>query len=527
MRTWLPAALGALVLCSCASSESCPSGFFECSGRCVDLMGDVHNCEACGTTCAEGQVCSGGICMLSCPDGYTECGGVCRDLGSDIYNCGMCGMSCSSGFVCAEGACVPDCPDGYSDCEGTCRNLDSDPSNCGSCGNVCADGEVCSSGTCSFSCPAPYADCSGACADLSTDHLHCGACDSPCAGGEICVGGACTVSCYLGLTLCSGVCVDLMRDPDNCGACGSGCASGEFCYDGSCTASCPGGFTDCSGVCRDLSSDRLNCGACDSPCVDGEVCESSTCTLLCVSPLVVCSGVCTDTSYDPRNCGSCGAACSSTEACVSGTCEGLVSRNVLVYYDSFTTTNEPASLATTRMGWTLTATNTGTAFASAYDAGGWAVVVIDVPGSSLPTEVHTRVLDRISTGGRLIFSWWDLDTDATLATALGVSTVSYNTPHNIYPTSGASVNFFTTGESVPVPLTGTDEAGDNGDYLTLTGGGEIVFSADSATGTALGAITNSGATIVLGFLPWDYKATDNDSDGVGDMTELFMNMLRY
>ncbi len=518
--------LAALIL-GCAAGETCPSDMWDCGGLCYDLQNDSSNCGACGIACDEGLICVSGLCVLTCPEGMTECSGVCRDLQTDSNNCGTCAVACPTGFICADGACTPDCPEGYTECTDVCRDLMHDPSNCGACGTVCAAGESCLSGTCTFACPAPYTDCSGTCADLSTDHLNCGACGAACAAGEICTAGSCTTSCLEGLTLCSGACADLMRDPANCGACGSPCSSGEVCYDGTCTASCPGGFTDCSGSCRDLDSDRLNCGACDAPCDVGEICVSGACAVRCVSPLVDCSGVCSDTRYDPANCGACGTRCGSAEACVAGSCVGTASRNVLVYYQSFSTPPEPAGSAATLLGWTVTTTSSGPTFASSYDAGGWNVIVVDAPGTGLPADVRTRVLSAISAGLRVIFSWYDPDTDAALATALGVSTSTISSPLPLYPTSGASVNFFTSGQVFPAPLTSSDDAGDNGDLLTLTSGGEIVISASSATGSGIAAITNSGTTIVLGFLPWDFKSTDNDADGTPDMTEMFMNLLQY
>jgi len=516
-----------VALAACAAGESCPGGLFDCAGTCVDLGFDNLNCGSCGSTCDSGEVCAEGTCTLECPEGDSICSGTCRDLSRDDLNCGACGNACPAGERCLDGACTLDCPDGYSECSGICRDLENDPSSCGSCGNACSAGMVCSSGSCTFTCPDPYVDCSGSCADLEVDHGNCGACGTACGPGEICTGGDCVTSCYEGLSMCSGSCADLMRDPSNCGSCGRACDPGEVCYDGACTASCPGGFTDCSGSCRDLDSDRLNCGACGNACASGEVCEGGSCAVMCVAPLVDCSGVCSDTGSDPDNCGSCGHACASVEACVDGTCESLSARTVLVYYDSFTTGQEPAERAATRLGWPVTATNSSTTFASSYDTSTWGVVVIDVPGSAIPTDVRTRVLDRLSTGGQLIFSWWDLDTDSSLASSLGVSTTTYSTPNPVYPTSGASVNFFTSGETFPVPLTSSDDAGDNGDYLALTSGGEIVCSAGSSTGSNLLAITHSGSVLVLGFLPWDYKGTDNDSDTVPDMTEMFVNMLRY
>ena len=562
----------------CAASETCPPDTWDCGGTCQDLQNDSGNCGACGVECEDGQICRAGACELSCPEGMTECSGVCRDLATDDGNCGICDMGCSSGFICVDGTCTPDCPEGYTDCSGVCRDLEHDPSNCGECGTACAAGETCLAGTCTFACPAPYTDCSGTCADLSSDHLNCGACGAACAEGEVCAAGTCETSCLAGLSLCSGECVDLMRDPLNCGSCGSACGTEEVCDDGTCSLVCSSGLTDCSGSCRDLDSDRFNCGTCGNVCGVAEVCDAGACTFMCLSPLTDCSGVCTSLDDDPENCGTCGNVCNETHAtaycssgacglichtnyadcdvdvstgceasllsdpsncgacgtvcgtgemCLSGRCEVVTSRNVLVYYDSFTSPPEPAGAAATALGWTVTATNNATTFATSYDAGGWHIIVIDVPGSSIPTDVRTRVLSAISAGLRVIFSWWNLDTDAALATALGVSTVSYSSPLPLYPTSGASVDFFTSGEVFPAPLTSSDDAGDNGDFLTLLAGGEIVISGSSGTGSNLAAITNSGNTIVLGFLPWDFKSTDNDADGRYDMTEMFMNLLRY
>ncbi|MFO0645471.1 MAG: hypothetical protein U0326_04480 [Polyangiales bacterium] len=38
----------------------CPTGQLRCDGRCVDVTADRANCGACGTACAEGQVCTAG-----------------------------------------------------------------------------------------------------------------------------------------------------------------------------------------------------------------------------------------------------------------------------------------------------------------------------------------------------------------------------------------------------------------------------------------------------------------------------------
>ncbi|MBW2264037.1 MAG: hypothetical protein JRG91_18905, partial [Deltaproteobacteria bacterium] len=62
---------------SCANSEECPTGTFNCIGICTDLLNDPSNCGACGLACAQGHVCQTGVCVLSCQEGYTDCSGTC------------------------------------------------------------------------------------------------------------------------------------------------------------------------------------------------------------------------------------------------------------------------------------------------------------------------------------------------------------------------------------------------------------------------------------------------------------------
>jgi hypothetical protein len=199
---------------------------------------------------------------------------------------------------------------------------------------------------------------------------------------------------------------------------------------------------------------------------------------------------------------------------------------VLVYYDSFGS-DEPARVAATNLGFPVSAFTDEAGFAAAYDAGDWDVVVIDVPGSGLPAGVRSRVLDRVAAREPLIFSWWQLNSDGAVASALEVTTVTYDGARAIHPRTGSSVNLFTAGEVLPAPLTGTDRAGDNGDFLTPTAGGEILCAADSTSGPGVIVNTRGGSALVLGFLPWDFVDTDNDADGTRDIVELFMNMLRF
>ena len=60
-----------------------------------------------GTTCGEGEVCSGGICQSACGVGQTLCtDGICHDLMNENANCGWCGSECSSDKQCIGGDCA-------------------------------------------------------------------------------------------------------------------------------------------------------------------------------------------------------------------------------------------------------------------------------------------------------------------------------------------------------------------------------------------------------------------------------------
>jgi len=75
--------------------------------RCVDPRNDANNCGRCGEVCADGEVCSQGMCFVPCDRGLTRCGSACRDLQTDGAHCGFCGNPCSAMQACAAGRCVP------------------------------------------------------------------------------------------------------------------------------------------------------------------------------------------------------------------------------------------------------------------------------------------------------------------------------------------------------------------------------------------------------------------------------------
>ena len=197
---------------------SCQTGLINCGGLCVDPMTDPRYCGAmgdceganAGTQCEAGEICDGnGQCAFSCGDGYVECGGLCVDPLSDRTYCGAtgdcqggnAGQTCAAGEICDAGVCVLSCQSGLVDCNSTCINPLTDRAFCGvdaSCqgGDVCEAGEICDAGVCVVSCQQGLIDCNGTCIDPDSNPLYCGAgagCQgyTACGSGEACVGGQC------------------------------------------------------------------------------------------------------------------------------------------------------------------------------------------------------------------------------------------------------------------------------------------------------------------------------------------------
>ena len=369
--------------------------------------------------------------------------------------------------------------------------------------------------------------CGGACIDPSSDSDHCGGCDSPCGVGQSCDTAGCACDDE-SRTLCGTTCADFETDAMHCGGCSRPCGMDEECFMGGCLAGCATGETRCGTDCADTTTDPTHCGGCagagGAACAMSEECLDGACVVVCAPTETRCGTECANTSTSPAHCGGCagmgGSVCASGEICAAGICR---TGSILIYSDSFPVGIVPAELAAIRMGIPVMSTTSDATFSSAFDAGSFSIVVVDIAGSAIPAGVRTRTMTRITAGLPVIFAWWDLDTDAALATALGVSTATYSVPRPLHPRAGASVNLFASVETFPVPLTSSDDAGDNGDVLTILGSGEILISQDSPTGATVAVRTNSGRTLVQGFLPYDYQRTDNNSDGVLDMAELYVN----
>jgi len=204
---------------------------------------------------------------------------------------------------------------------------------------------------------------------------------------------------------------------------------------------------------------------------------------------------------------------------------GTAVGTVLVYNDSSETLADDAVVA---LGGTAKLTETDLAFDAAYDAKGFSVIIIDAPYDSLSSSTQTRLAAWVGSGGRLLFAYWDLDTAPTLKTAFGVSTVDYTAVTSVYKDTSSPVDLFSLKQTFPSPLAGgTDDVDDDGDRLTLTGAGFLAARLTSATGAGGIAVVGSGRVIVNGFMPYNFRAVDADSDGIKDVRELWENELTY
>ena len=544
----------------------------ECGG-CSTL--DAVPETACGT-CETGTWLCDGPDSVSCsgdsgPAVLNECGG-CAPLGAEPSTaCGTCDSGSWSCVGTELVVCSGDLGEEARNACGGCSVLPEEPSTpCGPCGdgvNVCngINATICIGST-------PDSDGDGVCDgsdvcvgdDASGDTDRDGICDDSdecfgdddsgdsdgdgvCDSDDICEGDDAS-----GDTDGDGVCDDSdtcdgddsSGDSDGDGVCDSDdvCAgddaSGDTDGDGVCddTDDCPLDVDDDSdgdGVC---DSDDICAGADDFTDSDGDTvpdgcdacvgddrfdgdgdgtpdfcdCDSTVC-----DPNATCAESATGTTCtcDPGYSGD-GFSCTRAEF-----------EHILVYYDSFSASSQPAVLEAERRGVRVTGTTSGSAFGAAYDAGDVDLVIIDVPGSALPGEITSRLPAWIAGGGHLIFSWWDLDTNSSLQSTLGLTSVaSYSSPSPLYPTADADPDFFV---GFPVPLTNSDDAGDNGDVLTPAAGGRSVGALGSPSGGSIIALTHSERVIVLGFLPWDFQSTDNDGDGRRDMSEMYGNMFDF
>ena len=199
--------------------NTCANGQTFCGGDsgapyCASTKTDNANCGGCGIVCGTGQVCDNGACASSCGGGdagtdtlCTPEGGApyCANTTTDNANCGACGITCGQQQVCSGGQCTSTCTQNQTLCTpdggaAYCANTNSDNQNCGACGVACGTAQVCQNGSCMNGCASedggtetlctpdggsPY------CADTTSDNSNCGTCGTTCTSSQSCVLGTC------------------------------------------------------------------------------------------------------------------------------------------------------------------------------------------------------------------------------------------------------------------------------------------------------------------------------------------------
>jgi hypothetical protein len=158
------AASGVCYLGQC--TQTCPAGTTQCGGGCADLQSDLHHCGGCSMVdagsfaCESNQMCRRGRCASGCDAPLVICFGKCIDpmtnpifcgisAGCNLADSGTSGTTCAQGQACSGGVCQSACEVGQTRCpDGACRHLMTDNDNCGMCGSECASDKKCMSGVC-------------------------------------------------------------------------------------------------------------------------------------------------------------------------------------------------------------------------------------------------------------------------------------------------------------------------------------------------------------------------------------------
>jgi len=201
--------------------------------------------------------------------------------------------------------------------------------------------------------------------------------------------------------------------------------------------------------------------------------------------------------------------------------------SLVTWYDIYTRSTVPVYGAAALLGLSATGSATASTFATLYDAGTWDVLVVDAPGDALPSEVTDRLSEAIDSGTVVLYSNWHLTYDDEIQDLLHVNVdSSFTLPKPL--SAGTDDSLWTIWQTLPSSIsTYTHDSGINGAILSPTDLATSTTLAFYDVGTTKEAIlaTYGGQVVVNGFSIWDYVSTDDDSDGVYDMVELYANEL--
>ncbi len=257
----------------CDDGNPCTIAACDLAKGCTQTADDGKPCDADGTACTVGDICSSGVCsvgkVVSCDDSNACTKDACDDkTGKCAYKPLVDGVACDDGTACTI----------------------ADSCTAGSCGGkklVCDDANACTANTC---------DPKTGCKKTTLDGAACDD-DNPCTIGDLCKADQCAAGkvkiCDAGDPCVTGKC------KITTGKCNwQDKSDGESCDDGSaCTSSdaCKGG----------------NCGGKQINCDDKNACTSDSCDKVAGCKHKPISQSCSD-----------GNACTESDACVQGKCVG-------------------------------------------------------------------------------------------------------------------------------------------------------------------------------------------------------------
>jgi hypothetical protein len=197
--------------------------------------------------------------------------------------------------------------------------------------------------------------------------------------------------------------------------------------------------------------------------------------------------------------------------------------NVLIYDDN--TDDQKALQAADNLGLAYTRAASSD-FVTLLTGGGWDLVIFDCPSTYPNGDWQTALMDYVAGGGRLIMSYWTLQTEsAAFQSAMGVSVAtSLSIPLPLY--GWGSHEIF---DGVPNMTIGLDDAWfDDGDKLNTVGDGVAAggYTMTPAAAEAAVVIANGKRTIYNGLL-FDSYDGDQDTDGTLDIIELIENQIEF
>ncbi len=140
----------------------------------------------------------------------------------------------------------------------------------------------------------------------------------------------------------------------------------------------------------------------------------------------------------------------------------------------------------------------------------WDLVILQVHNNALtPTEV-SAIGDYVAGGGKLIMSYWDLDTNPTLQAIVGVSnTIDFLAPLPVTVWEGADPIFNTPNAVTGLAVIGDNAGNDNGDRMEPAAGAVALagFVATPTVNEAALIEANGGNTYYHGFAGADMDLT--------------------